>query len=93
MFELEEVTGGNGSACIKVVGVGGAGGNVINNMIASNIRSVEFIAINTDSQVLETSMASRKNSWPETTRTLLLLHSGQVKSTFGSYVSPHSWQS
>ena len=60
MFELEEATGGNQHASIKVVGVGGAGGNVVNNMIASNIRSVDFIAINTDAQVLDTSMATQK---------------------------------
>jgi cell division protein FtsZ len=58
MFELEEVRGGQ--ANIKVVGVGGAGGNVVNNMIASNIKGVEFIAINTDTQVLETSLATER---------------------------------
>ncbi len=60
MFELEESTGGKQHASIKVVGVGGAGGNVVNNMIASNIRSVDFIALNTDAQVLDTSMATEK---------------------------------
>ena len=60
MFELEEALGGKQHASIKVVGVGGAGGNVVNNMIASNIRSVDFIALNTDAQVLDTSMASEK---------------------------------
>ena len=44
-------------ARIKVVGVGGAGGNAINRMIDSGMHGVEFIAINTDSQVLETSSA------------------------------------
>ena len=56
MFEMEEVKGQK--AKIKVVGVGGAGGNAINNMIASNLRGVEFIAVNTDLQALETSLAS-----------------------------------
>ncbi|MEJ2192265.1 MAG: cell division protein FtsZ [Nitrospirota bacterium] len=61
MFELEEVLNSKRQAArIKVVGVGGAGGNVINNMIASSIREVEFIAINTDAQALETSMAPYK---------------------------------
>ena len=55
MFEIEEVKGQN--AKIRVVGIGGAGGNAINNMIASNLHGVEFIAINTDLQVLETSLA------------------------------------
>ena len=45
------------SANIKVVGVGGAGGNAINRMVASGMYGVEFIAINTDSQVLDTSSA------------------------------------
>ena len=35
------------SAKIKVIGVGGAGGNAINNMIASNLQGVKFIAANT----------------------------------------------
>lgn len=55
MFEMEEVKGQK--AKIKVVGVGGAGSNAINNMIASNLHGVEFIAINTDMQALETSLA------------------------------------
>jgi cell division protein FtsZ len=45
------------SAKIKVIGVGGAGGNAINNMIASNLRGVKFIAANTDAQALEISQA------------------------------------
>lgn len=60
MFELEEILTGTQRARIKVVGVGGAGGNVINNMVASNIRAVEFVAINTDAQTLDTSMAHTK---------------------------------
>jgi len=58
MFEIEEIRGQN--AKIKVVGIGGAGGNAINNMIASNMHGVEFIAVNTDLQVLETSLAPVK---------------------------------
>jgi len=42
-----------GVANIKVVGVGGAGGNAINRMIASDRKGVEFVAINTDVQALE----------------------------------------
>ena len=45
---------------IKVIGVGGGGCNAINRMISTNIRGVEFIAINTDAQVLETSCATKK---------------------------------
>ena len=44
-------------ARIKVVGVGGGGGNAINRMIQSCMHGVEFIAINTDAQALETSSA------------------------------------
>ena len=58
MFEIEEIRGQK--AKIKVIGAGGAGGNAINNMIASNLQGVEFIGINTDLQVLETSLAPVK---------------------------------
>ena len=55
MFSIVE---SENSAKIKVIGVGGAGGNAINNMISSNLAGVKFIAANTDSQALEKSMAS-----------------------------------
>lgn len=48
------------SAKIKVIGVGGAGGNAINNMIVSNLQGVQFIAANTDIQALEISKAEEK---------------------------------
>lgn len=51
-------TESDNSATIKVIGVGGAGGNAINNMIESNLKGVKFIAANTDSQALEVSKAS-----------------------------------
>lgn len=44
-------------ARIKVIGVGGGGGNAVNRMIEANVRGVEFIAMNTDAQALETSAA------------------------------------
>ncbi|MEK9175507.1 MAG: cell division protein FtsZ [Patescibacteria group bacterium] len=47
-------------ARIKVVGIGGSGGNAINHMVRSKVRGVEFIAINTDAQDLHKSMASKK---------------------------------
>jgi len=50
----------NKSAKIKVIGVGGAGGNAINNMIESNLQGVKFIAANTDAQALENSKAQLK---------------------------------
>ncbi len=39
-------------ARIKVIGVGGSGGNVISRMMASRLRGVDFVAINTDAQDL-----------------------------------------
>ncbi len=60
VFELGENSVGGLVANIKVVGVGGAGGNVVNNMIASHIGGVEFVVINTDSQALEASLAAHK---------------------------------
>jgi len=44
---------------IVVVGVGGAGGNAVNNMIASNLEGVEFVVANTDAQALTQSSAER----------------------------------
>ncbi len=45
---------------ITVIGVGGAGGNAIGNMIASEIEGVEFIVVNTDAQALSTSSAETR---------------------------------
>ena len=50
----------DGTATIKVIGVGGAGNNAINRMIESGIKGVEFIAINTDRQALQLSKANSK---------------------------------
>lgn len=47
-------------AKIKVVGVGGAGNNAVNRMIESGVKGVEFIAVNTDLQVLNSSKAATK---------------------------------
>ncbi len=47
-------------ASIKVIGVGGAGGNAVNRMIQSGLQGVEFIAANTDAQVLDQSLSPRK---------------------------------
>jgi cell division protein FtsZ len=44
-------------AVIKVIGVGGGGGNAVNNMIEEGVEGVEFIALNTDMQALERSKA------------------------------------
>ena len=48
------------SARIKVIGVGGAGGNAVNNMIDSDLRGVNFIVANTDLQALDLSKATTK---------------------------------
>ena len=45
---------------ITVIGVGGAGGNAVNNMINSNLEGVDFLVCNTDSQALEQSVAEHK---------------------------------
>lgn len=45
---------------IEVIGVGGGGNNAVNRMINSNIKGVEFVAINTDAQVLKKSDATTK---------------------------------
>ncbi|MBR3882427.1 MAG: cell division protein FtsZ [Clostridia bacterium] len=50
----------DGTATIKVIGVGGAGNNAVNRMIEAGIRNVEFIAVNTDRQTLNESKASTK---------------------------------
>ncbi|MEK7287885.1 MAG: cell division protein FtsZ, partial [Elusimicrobiota bacterium] len=47
-------------AVIKVIGVGGAGGNAVNRMVEAGIRHVEFIAANTDAQDLRRSKAHVK---------------------------------
>ena len=50
----------NNAARLKVVGVGGAGGNAINDMIESDITDVDFVAVNTDAQDLARSKAETK---------------------------------
>ncbi len=58
MFELKEAE--RTVAKIKVIGVGGAGSNAINSLLASSIYGVELIAVNTDIQHLDSSLASIK---------------------------------
>ncbi|MGW8265788.1 MAG: cell division protein FtsZ [Longimicrobiales bacterium] len=55
MFEFEEAPVSN--ARMKVIGVGGAGGNAVNRMIDEDLEGVEFISANTDAQVLKSSRA------------------------------------
>ena len=49
-----------GQAIMKVVGVGGAGGNAVNRMINAGLTGVEFIAVNTDAQALDNCKAEQK---------------------------------
>ena len=57
---VEENTMVDGTATIKVIGVGGAGTNAVNRMVESGIRGVDFIAVNTDRQALIMSKAGSK---------------------------------
>ncbi|HEX6130671.1 MAG TPA: cell division protein FtsZ, partial [Actinomycetota bacterium] len=57
MSELVEVTEG---ARIKVVGVGGGGGNAVNTMISAHLDGVEFVSANTDCQALDANLAPMK---------------------------------
>ena len=57
-FDFEQIY--DSGVNIKVIGVGGGGNNAVNRMISTNIRGVEFIAVNTDNQVLNTSCAAKR---------------------------------
>lgn len=62
---------GETTAKIRVIGVGGAGGNAVNRMVEENIKGVEFIAANTDMQALNMSQANtRLQLGPKLTRGL-----------------------
>ena len=58
IFELEESVTSN--ARMKVIGVGGGGGNAVNRMIAEHLQGVEFISVNTDAQALLNNKADIK---------------------------------
>ena len=57
---MEDIMFKAGAANIKVIGVGGGGGNALNRMIEDGLKGVEFIAVNTDQQALEESKAQTK---------------------------------
>ena len=59
MFELSDKDLVS-TAKIRVIGIGGAGGNAVNTMISYNLRGVDFIAANTDAQALGTSASAVK---------------------------------
>ena len=58
LFEFDSLA--DQKARIKVIGVGGAGGNAVNRMINSGLTGVEFIAVNTDAQDLDNNRAETK---------------------------------
>ena len=61
MMDYEDnITMMDGTATIKVIGVGGAGNNAVNRMIDFGIKGVDFIAVNTDRQALQASKANTK---------------------------------
>ena len=59
-YEDNNITMMDGTATIKVIGVGGAGNNAVNRMIDAGIKGVDFIAVNTDRQALQQSKANTK---------------------------------
>src|SRR5512146_3024907 len=60
IVSAEIETEAKGFTEIKIVGVGGGGNNALNRMIEAGIRGVDFIAVNTDAQALESSLAVKK---------------------------------
>ena len=56
IIDIEEVVSDSGTV-IKVIGVGGAGGNAVDHMIREGVNGVEFVAANTDAQALKRSGA------------------------------------
>ena len=60
MFELSDPGAATSTAKIKVIGIGGGGGNAVNTMIAYNLQGVDFITANTDMQALGSSASPVK---------------------------------
>ncbi len=62
LFDIEDTTSGEQTTptIIKVIGVGGGGGNAVNRMIANGLKKVGFIALNTDVQALQRSNAQTR---------------------------------
>jgi cell division protein FtsZ len=57
ILEAPAVSPASGFTEVKIVGVGGGGGNAVNRMIEADLRGVEFVAVNTDAQALSQSLA------------------------------------
>ena len=60
MSQAKGNVGENNNVVIKVIGIGGGGGNAVNRMVKSGLKGVSFVAINTDVQVLARSLADVK---------------------------------
>ena len=62
-YEAKHIIASNADhkAKIKIVGVGGAGGNAVNRMVSMNIKDAEFIAINTDALLLTTILPMKRS--------------------------------
>ncbi len=60
IFEFEDAERNAQSARMKVIGIGGGGGNAVNRMIDENLQGVDFISVNTDAQALTRSKAGHK---------------------------------
>ena len=56
MSEWKIIEDDKGTAVIKVIGVGGGGGNAVQHMVEAGIKGADFICINTDKQALEKMM-------------------------------------
>lgn len=59
-FQVQTTPTISGTAKIKVIGVGGAGNNAVNRMVEAGIKSAEYVAVNTDGQILTLSLAEQK---------------------------------
>ena len=73
---IELVTAPDNIVKIKVIGVGGCGNNVVNRMVSTGVTGVDFVAINTDKQVLNESVAAYKIQIGEKLTVLQLLDAG-----------------
>ncbi|MEK6243698.1 MAG: cell division protein FtsZ [Pseudomonadota bacterium] len=95
MFEI--VNEGSAGPVIKVIGVGGAGGNAVDHMIEQGVEGVEFYAVNTDAQVLARSKARNQiqlgtsglgaGAKPEEARTVAIAERDRLEETLaGSHM-------
>ena len=77
----------DGTATIKVIGVGGAGNNAVNRMLDQGIKSVDFIAVNTDRQAQKFKLEKKSQEDLELEQIQMLEHNQQkkVKQNFLKY--------